>query len=170
MRLTDISIRSLPAPDKGQRLYYDEALPSFGCRVSQGGTRSFFVQHGADRQFTTIARYPVVSLADARAEAKRILAERTLGKHRTRSIPWEEARTLFVAACEKKNSTSYRERVRTAARSALRIRQETSLRDHPAGHHPETRSPDRHPVRAEPCARCGKNLFPLGAAPSLHRP
>jgi integrase len=103
LRLTDITIRALVAPEKGQRLYYDDTLPSFGCRVSQGGTRSFFVQHGADRQFTTIGRYPVVSLADARAEAKRILAERTLGKHRTRSIAWDEARTLFIAASQKKN-------------------------------------------------------------------
>ena len=53
-------------------------VPNFGCRVSQGGTKSFVVQHGADRQLITIGRYPVVSLADAREEAKRILAEWSL--------------------------------------------------------------------------------------------
>jgi integrase len=102
-RLTDISVRQLPVPLKGQRLYYDEVLPGFGCRVSQGGTRSFFVQHGANRQFTTIGRHPVISLAEARTEAKRILAERTLGRHRPQSISWKDALTLFLSVCEQKN-------------------------------------------------------------------
>src|SRR6202050_4123352 len=103
MRLTDLTIRSLAPPLKGQKLYYDDTLPSFGCRVSQGGTRSFFVQHGADRQFITIGRYPIISLADAREQAKHILAERTLGKHRPQSIAWDDALPIFLAACEKKN-------------------------------------------------------------------
>ena len=103
MRLTDISVRKLPIPENGQRLYYDDMLPSFGCRVSQGGTRSFFVQHGADRQFITIGRYPTIKLAQAREQAHRILAERTLGKHRPKSIAWDEALPLFLAACAQKN-------------------------------------------------------------------
>ncbi len=103
MRLTDISLRTLAAPAKGQKLYYDDGLPSFGCRVSQGGTRSFFVQCGPNRQFITIGKYPVISLADARAEAKRLLAEKTLGKHRPRSIPFDEAKATFLAACKEKN-------------------------------------------------------------------
>jgi integrase len=103
MRLTDIAVRQLPIPEKGQRLYYDDVLPAFGCRVSQGGTRSFFVQHGAERQFTTIGRHPIISLADARGEAKRILAERTLGRTRPKSIPFEDALTEFFAECEQKN-------------------------------------------------------------------
>lgn len=81
MRLTDISVRQLACPAKGQRTYFDDTLTSFGCRVSQGGTRSYIVQHGPDRQLITIGRYPIISLAEARAEAKRVLAERTLGKH-----------------------------------------------------------------------------------------
>jgi hypothetical protein len=36
------------------------------------------VQHGADRRLITIGRYPIISLADAREEAKRLLAEMTL--------------------------------------------------------------------------------------------
>ncbi len=105
MRLTDVTIRALTLPLKGQKLYYDDTLPSFGCRVSQGGTRSFFVQVGADRQFITIGRYhpDILPLAKARAEAKRILAERVLGKHRPQSIPYDEAKTLFLEACQRKN-------------------------------------------------------------------
>jgi Arm DNA-binding domain len=33
------------------------------------------VKYGADRRLITIGRYPLISLADAREEAKRILAE-----------------------------------------------------------------------------------------------
>ena len=102
MRLTDISVRQLACPAKGQRTYFDDTLPSFGCRVSQGGTRSFVVQHGADRQLITIGRYPIISLAEARTEAKRVLAESTLGKHRPRSIACEEAQKLFLASCEQR--------------------------------------------------------------------
>ena len=103
MRLTDISIRALPVPPKGQRTYYDDILSCFGCRVSQGGTRSFVLMHGSDRQVITIGRYPVITLSDARKEARRILAERTLGKHRAKSISFDAARMLFLAGCEQKN-------------------------------------------------------------------
>ena len=103
MRLTDISVRNLPCPTKGQRTYFDDTLAGFGCRVSQGGTKSFVVQHGVDRRLITIGRYPVISLADAREEAKRLLAEMTLGRHRPRTARWDEALDLYLAACEEKN-------------------------------------------------------------------
>jgi integrase len=103
VRLTDITVRTLCVPPKGQRTHWDDTLPKFGCRVSQGGTKSFVVQHGADRQLITIGRYPIVSLADAREEAKRILAELVLDRHRPRSIRWDEALELYLAACKEKN-------------------------------------------------------------------
>jgi integrase len=103
LRLTDISVRALPRPDKGQKTYFDDALPSFGCRVSQGGTRSFVLQHGTDRRLITIGRYPIISLSEARTEAKRILAEHTLGRHRPQTITWDEALGIFLDACEQKN-------------------------------------------------------------------
>jgi hypothetical protein len=59
--------------------------------------------HGLDRQRTTIGKFPVLSLADARAEAKRILAEHTLGKHRPKTIKWDAAVELFLEACKEKN-------------------------------------------------------------------
>ncbi|MEJ8574171.1 tyrosine-type recombinase/integrase [Microbaculum marinum] len=103
MRLTDISIRQLPLPPKGQKIYFDDALPSFGCRVSQGGTRSFVVQHGYDRRLITIGRYPAVSLAKAREEAKRLLAEQALGKFRPQSIAWGTGVQQFLEHCRSKN-------------------------------------------------------------------
>ncbi len=106
MRLTDVSVRALPLPEKGQKTHWDDTLQNFGCRVSQGGTKSFVVQHGPDRRLITIGRFPVVSLADARVEAKRVLAEVTLGKHRPRTARWDEALKQYLDACDEKNRPS----------------------------------------------------------------
>jgi hypothetical protein len=103
MKLTDLLIRALLFPPRGQKTYWDDALQNFGCRVSQGGTKSFVVQHGADRRLITIGRYPIISLAEAREEAKRLLAEITLGQHRPRTARWDEALELYLTACEEKN-------------------------------------------------------------------
>jgi integrase len=106
MRLTDVSVRALPLPEKGQKTHWDDTLQNFGCRVSQGGSKSFVVQHGPDRRLVTIGRYPVVSLADARVEAKRVLAELTLGKRRPRTARWDEALEQYLNACNEKNRPS----------------------------------------------------------------
>jgi hypothetical protein len=103
MRLTDVTLRSLPAPEKGQKTHFVDTLSNFGCRVPQGGTKSFVVQLGADRQLVTIGRYPIISLAEARDQAKRLLAERTLGKLQPHSISWDDAVELFLSICEQKN-------------------------------------------------------------------
>ena len=78
MRLTDLSIRKLGSPSSGQKTYYDDALPGFGIRISQGGTKSYVVMYGTKRRLKTIGRYPDFKLADARREAKRIQSDLTL--------------------------------------------------------------------------------------------
>lgn len=78
MRLTDLQIRKLKAPVKGQRTHFDDALPGFGLRVSQGGRKSFVVMFGKRRQLVTLGRYPDLSLAEARREAKRVQADTDL--------------------------------------------------------------------------------------------
>src|SRR5207248_1644721 len=75
----------------------DDALTGFGVRVSFGGTKSFVVTHGKLRRRETIGRVGVLSLADARAEAKRRLAEYTLGKQVLDSITWSAAVEEFLA-------------------------------------------------------------------------
>jgi integrase len=54
------------------------------------------VKYGADRRLITIGRHPLISLADAREEAKRILAEHTLGRIRPKSITYASAVALFL--------------------------------------------------------------------------
>ena len=75
MRLTDLLIKKIGSPERGQKTFYDDALPGFGVRVSQGGSKSFVVMYGKKRQLRTLGRYPDLSLADARKEAKRVQGE-----------------------------------------------------------------------------------------------
>jgi integrase len=97
MRLTDITIRSLKAPPSGAVIFYDEVVAGFGIRVSEGGTKSFILTHGPRRERETLGRVGVVSLHDARAEAKRRLAEYTLGKERPRTKPWDSVVVEYLA-------------------------------------------------------------------------
>jgi hypothetical protein len=107
MRMTDISVKALPAPERGQKTYLDESLAGFGVRVSQGGSKTFIVMHGAERRRTTVGRYPVISLQEARSEAKRLLAEQTLGKHRPKRLQFETAFEQFVSThLQQKNRPS----------------------------------------------------------------
>lgn len=103
MRLTDTSVRSLASPPKGQKIYFDDGFPNFGCRVSQGGSKSFVVQHGPNRHLITLGRYPVLSLKNAREIAHERLAEITLGRHRPKSIAWDDAVAQYLDDCKQHN-------------------------------------------------------------------
>lgn len=92
--LNDTTLRSFKAPEKGQQTYWDTTLKAFGCRVSQGGSKTFIVKHA--NTFLTIGRYPILSLSEARTEAKRMMAEFTLGKIRPQSITYEQAVKVFL--------------------------------------------------------------------------
>ncbi len=104
LAFTDLRVKNLPLPEKGQRTYWDGSLPGFGVRVSQGGARSWIVldPRAKVRIAETIGRYPLISLSAARAEAKRRLAEQTLGRHRPRSIGWSKAVEEYLGEIERK--------------------------------------------------------------------
>jgi integrase len=112
MKLTEIVLRNLAAPEKGQADYRDDIVPGFMCRVSRGGTKTFVLVHGKDRRRTTIGRYPVVGLADARAEAKRLLAEQTLGKRQAPRQTFKTALDAYLANHEANNRASTSAEVR----------------------------------------------------------
>ena len=111
MRLTDITIRALKAPTEGAIIYCDDLIPGFGIRVSEGGTKSFVLTHGPRRERETLGRVGVVSLQDARTEAKRRLAEYTLGKNKPRATSWnvalEEYLTEVAANCKPRTLADY---------------------------------------------------------------
>lgn len=109
--LTDLTVRGLKAPTSGQTTYWDDGLSGFGVRVSPGGTKTFTVMHSKDRRRVTIGRYPILSLADARSIAKKLLAEVTLEKRtgRSPSISLSKALELYLTThCGKNNRESTR--------------------------------------------------------------
>jgi integrase len=93
LRLTDLGLLNLALPPKLTD-YWDQTLPTFGVRVSPRGTKTFVLKLRTGRQ--AIGRYPIIKLSEAREEAKRILAERTLGKLRPQSVTYKEAVRLFI--------------------------------------------------------------------------
>ncbi|HZS56805.1 MAG TPA: site-specific integrase [Bryobacteraceae bacterium] len=95
--LTEITLRTVRPPAHGQITIWD-ALPNFGVRVSQGGAKTFVVLLGRNGNRHTIGRYPIISLQEARSEARRLLAERTLGQHQPQSITFERALPIFIAS------------------------------------------------------------------------
>ncbi|MBN8891079.1 MAG: integrase family protein [Rhodospirillales bacterium] len=96
MRITDIQVRNLPAPEKGSKVYYEDTLKGFGVRVSNAGTKAFILATGKNRDRTTIGRYPTISLAEARDVAKKLMAERTLGRHQARNTTMGAALDQFT--------------------------------------------------------------------------
>ena len=106
--LTDLTIRNLKAPAEGQVDYWCDQLAGFGVRVSQGNSRSFVLK--MNNQRFTLGRWPTVSLQDARAEARRRLAEATLGIHQPETYSFDEALELYIEEYVKKKlrrSTAY---------------------------------------------------------------
>ena len=60
----------------GQTDYWDTLLPGFGVRVSYGGRKAFVVMTrcgGRVRRFTLKPHYPLLTLGEAREQAKAIL-------------------------------------------------------------------------------------------------
>jgi integrase len=101
MRLTDLLIKGLKPPTSGQKTHFDETLRGFGIRVSQGGTKSFVALIGTTRKRRTIGRYPDISLADARREAKRLLANASIEELvRRPSVPFADAKERFLSDTE----------------------------------------------------------------------
>lgn len=94
--LTDIAIKRLKAPEKGQLKVWDTNTPGFGILVGKR-TKTFLVVLGKERRNQTIGRYPDISLKDARSEAKKLLASAS-----TRKTPksFSEAREAFLEDCE----------------------------------------------------------------------
>jgi integrase len=92
--LNEITIRNLKPAEK-QQTVFDSTLSGFGVRVSPGGTKTFILVHGKRRERTTLGRYGTITLAQARAKAKELLAQQTLGQHLLPTLNFEEAYELF---------------------------------------------------------------------------
>lgn len=105
-RLTDILIKNLKVPERGQKTHFDAALPGFGVRVSQGGTKSFVVMFGEQRRLKTLGRYPALSLSEARKAARRVQVEaeaESIEAPRFEPMSFALARDKFLADSQRRN-------------------------------------------------------------------
>jgi integrase len=76
LRLTDRTVKGLPAPAKGNRVYYDDIVKGFGCRVTAASARSFVLNYrrkadGIERRIT-IGSFPEWTVLAAREKAKQL--------------------------------------------------------------------------------------------------
>jgi integrase len=81
VKLTDRIARSTLAPQRGNRITYDEEVRGFGLRVTAGGAKSFILNYrvsGRERRIT-IGAYPDWSVASAREQAKSLKRRINLG-------------------------------------------------------------------------------------------
>jgi integrase len=96
--LTDALVRAATPPAKGQTTITDATLRNFALRISQGGSKTFIVLLGRGKRYT-IGHYPTISLSEARTAAKRILAEKELGKLAPARVSFDQARDEYLKDC-----------------------------------------------------------------------
>jgi integrase len=100
VHMTDVVVSGL----KTTATYYDEKTPAFGLRVGKT-KKTWFVVRGRERLRTKIGQYPIISLADARKEARRLLTEKLVVAER---FSFNEAYEQFkVALASRKERTQY---------------------------------------------------------------
>ena len=101
--LSDVALKRLPLPPSGTSTIWDATVKGFGVRVSSKGTKTFIALVGSGARHK-IGRYPLIGLAAARDEARKILAQKTLGSYeKPHTITWETAVDRYLAACVDKN-------------------------------------------------------------------
>src|SRR5918995_3052294 len=81
LRLTATAVERFQPPAMGQVEYYDTHLPAFGLRVSYSGAKAWFVMTRVGGKLTrvTLGRHPALSLADARDQARIVVAQARAG-------------------------------------------------------------------------------------------
>lgn len=131
LTLTDLAVRKLTIPERGQTTYYDKSLKGFGVRVSPGGTKTFVLVHGKKRKRTSLGRYGVISLANARKKAKGILYDETLNPNQAPSLSFSEALTRYLDVhCEPRlKPRTYKENKWLLERHFLPDLSDTELKD-----------------------------------------
>jgi integrase len=99
LRLTDLAIKKLTHPKVGQKSYWDETTPGFGLRCS-AKSKSFVVMYGEKRRLKTLGRYPNLSLAVARAAAKKELVAVGELTFLSQEVELEQVVSLYLSECE----------------------------------------------------------------------
>jgi hypothetical protein len=103
-RLTDATIKRLPAPIKGNKITYDSEVPGLGIRVTAAGARSFILNYrtrsGRERRFT-IGNHPDWRATEAREEARRLRRLVDEGGDPLAAIEAERAAPTMAELCDR---------------------------------------------------------------------
>lgn len=70
LHFTDLAVSRLKEPG----IYYDTTMPAFGIRVGKN-RKVWVITRGTNRERISIGKYPDKTLADARKDAKKLLAD-----------------------------------------------------------------------------------------------
>jgi len=98
-RLTDLGVKKLATPSKGQVTYWDETTPGFGVRCS-ARSKSFVVMYGERRRLKTLGRYPDLPLAEARRQARLFLSTQTQLHDPKREYDYEAVVEEYLRDCQ----------------------------------------------------------------------
>lgn len=111
--LNEKKISSIKATNKRQE-YWDASLPAFGVRVTKAGQKTFFVMcrdKGKQRRIT-LGRYPIITLAEAREEARSKLRLVSLGlpleEKKQEAITLEHVFNSFIEIYVKKKNKDWK--------------------------------------------------------------
>jgi integrase len=174
-RLTDRAVKGLPAPDAGNKIYYDDLVRNFGLRVTAAGARSFVLDYrrrsDALQRRVTIGQFPDWSTAAAREEAKRLKREVDGGADPVGEYREARAAATVADLCDrferdyiprKRPSTqiSYRQQIAADIRPALgRMKvAAVSVADVDAWHR---KMSDRAPIHANRALAALSRMFSL---------
>jgi integrase len=102
-RLSDMTVKTAPVPTSGRTTLWDDGSP-LGVRITSNGAKTFIVMIGSGRRHT-IGRYGDITLAEARAAAQRIRAEKTLGRIFPEAITLSSARDLYLSQIKVRQAT-----------------------------------------------------------------
>jgi integrase len=94
-KFTDMTLQTLPLPADGRTQVWDNSSP-LGLRISSTGVKTFVVLLGRRRK--TIGKYGHITLQQARAAAKQLKAEHTLGRLMPSSRSLVDAREEYLKA------------------------------------------------------------------------
>ena len=125
-KLTERSVRALPAPAAGNRITYDTEVKGFGVRVTAAGAKAFVINYrsaGRERRMT-IGSFPDWTVQAAREEAKGLkrridLGEDPMGeRHADRAAP---SMNDLADRFEQEHLTKRRPATQVDYRSILRL-------------------------------------------------
>ena len=95
--LTELAIKAA----KPHTTLWDSTLPGFGIRC--GVKRKTFIVLIASGRRHSLGHWPLQTLQNARSEAKKLLAEKTLGREFPTVTAHSKAISDFLTVCEKRN-------------------------------------------------------------------